>query len=82
MPFDAAMSNVSRTDVRARELAESGTALALARVEPRVLDLWRRAGTLDALGEDRVFSTVRAAVEVRLRLPPPGATDLVLAGSP
>jgi MFS superfamily sulfate permease-like transporter len=44
------------------ELRAQGIALALARVHPPVLALWRRAGVLDALGEGRVFVDVRDAV--------------------
>jgi len=44
------------------ELQAQGTALALARVHPPVLALWKRAGVIDAVGEDRVFDTVRDAV--------------------
>ena len=43
-------------------LTAKGTRLLLARVEGERLDLLRRAGTLDAVGEDGVFVTVRAAV--------------------
>jgi MFS superfamily sulfate permease-like transporter len=44
------------------ELQAQGTALVLARVHPPVLALWKRAGVIDAVGEDRVFDTVRDAV--------------------
>jgi high affinity sulfate transporter 1 len=44
------------------EWKERGATLVLARVHPPVLELWRRAGVLDAVGEDRVFATVRDAV--------------------
>jgi sulfate permease, SulP family len=44
------------------ELQAQGTALVLARVHPPVLALWERAGVIDAVGEDRVFDTVRDAV--------------------
>lgn len=46
----------------AEELRRRGKRLVLARVDEGKLDLLRRAGTLDALGEDGVFVTVRAAV--------------------
>ena len=49
------------TKVASRLIAR-GTRLLLARVEGERLDLLRRAGTLDAVGEDGVFVTVRAAV--------------------
>jgi len=44
------------------ELQAQGTALVLARVHPPVLALWKRAGVIDAVGEGRVFETVRDAV--------------------
>jgi SulP family sulfate permease len=44
------------------ELQAQGTALALARVHPPVLALWKRAGVIDAVGKERVFDTVRDAV--------------------
>ena len=41
-----------------------GISIALARVQSNVSDVWRRAGTLAAIGgEDRVFDTVREAVD-------------------
>lgn len=45
------------------ELASHQTSLALARVESSILDLWRRAGALDAIGPEHVFHTVHEAVE-------------------
>jgi SulP family sulfate permease len=45
----------------AGELKSSGTSLALARVEPAVLDLWQRASAIDAIGKDHVYRTVREA---------------------
>jgi len=47
----------------AQELRSGGTSLVLARVHPPVLELWRRAGAIDVVGEDLVFSTVRGAVD-------------------
>ena len=44
------------------ELRSQGVELALARVHPPVLALWERAGVIDAIGEGRVFKTVRDAV--------------------
>ena len=44
------------------ELRSQGVTLALARVHPPVLALWERAGVIDAIGEGRVFDTVRDAV--------------------
>ena len=46
----------------AGELRAQGITLALARVQPAILELWTRAGAIDALGPDRVFDTVREAV--------------------
>jgi sulfate permease, SulP family len=46
----------------AGELQSQGIELALARVQPEILELWTRAGTIDAVGRDRVFDTVRQAV--------------------
>jgi sulfate permease, SulP family len=45
-------------DLRAR-----GISLAFAHLEPAILELWTRAGVLDAIGPDRVFETVREAVK-------------------
>jgi high affinity sulfate transporter 1 len=44
------------------ELQSQGVTLALARVHPPVLALWERAGVIDAIGEGRIFITVRDAV--------------------
>ena len=44
--------------------------LALARVEPETLELWTRAGAIDAVGPDHVFETVRAAVQALDPRPP------------
>ena len=46
----------------AGELRSQHVWLALARVEPESLDLWTRAGAIDAVGRDHVFDTVRQAV--------------------
>ncbi len=56
----------------AAELEPKGIALALARVQSEVADLWRRAGAFDALGPDRSFSTTAEAVEAMRRLAAPG----------
>jgi MFS superfamily sulfate permease-like transporter len=53
----------------AEELRSQGIELALARVQPAILDLWTRAGAIDAVGEDRVFDTVRQAVAACLGRP-------------
>jgi sulfate permease, SulP family len=47
----------------AHELRSKGTSLALARAQSSILDLWRRAGVLEAIGSDRTFHTVHEAVE-------------------
>jgi sulfate permease, SulP family len=48
----------------AAELRRRGITIALARLESSVGDLWRRAGTIDAIGgEGQVFPTVIEAVE-------------------
>lgn len=47
----------------AQELHARDATLTLARAESSILELWRRAGVLDALGEDRTFHTVEEAVE-------------------
>ena len=47
----------------AEELRAQNAALVLARVESSILDLWRRAGTIEAIGTDRIFPTVHEAVE-------------------
>jgi SulP family sulfate permease len=47
----------------AGELRAHGTSLALARVHPASLELWRRAGVIDAIGTNGVHETVADAVE-------------------
>jgi len=47
----------------AEELQAQGTALALARIHPPVLALWKRAGVIDAVGDGAVFDTLRDAVQ-------------------
>jgi MFS superfamily sulfate permease-like transporter len=47
----------------ASELSSQGASLLLARVEASILDLWRRAGAIEAIGEEHVFHTVFDAVE-------------------
>ncbi len=44
------------------QLADRGVRLLLAHADAAELDMLRRAGTLDAIGEENVFETVRAAV--------------------
>jgi len=46
----------------ADEWKSRGALLALARVHPPVLELWRRAGVVDAVGEDGIFETISEAV--------------------
>jgi sulfate permease, SulP family len=47
----------------AEELHAKGVTLVLARVHPPVLALWRRAGVISAIGDDRVFETIGDAVK-------------------
>ena len=54
----------------AQELRSKDACLALARVQSSILDLWRRAGVLEAIGSDRTFHTVSEAVEA-MRRPDP-----------
>jgi high affinity sulfate transporter 1 len=53
----------------AGELHSQGITLALARVQPAILELWTRAGAIDALGPDRVFDTVREAAQTVKAMP-------------
>jgi hypothetical protein len=46
----------------AEELGRKGIQFALARVAAYEMDLLRKVGTLEAVGEDNVYETVRAAV--------------------
>ncbi len=55
----------------AGELRARGITLALARVHPVCLDLWTRAGVLDALGEHGVHETIDGAVVTLTAVPPP-----------
>lgn len=47
----------------AQELRSGGAELLLARAQSSILDLWKRAGVMEALGGRRTFHTVHAAVE-------------------
>ncbi len=48
----------------AAEVRPRGIEIALARVQSDVSDLWRRAGTIEAIGgPERVFHTVKEAVD-------------------
>jgi high affinity sulfate transporter 1 len=47
----------------AQELRATGVSLSFARVDLDVLGLWERAGAVEAVGPERFFPTVRAAVE-------------------
>ena len=47
----------------AEDLRSRGIALAFAHLERSILELWTRAGAIDAVGPDHVFETVRAAVQ-------------------
>ena len=44
------------------ELADRGVRILLVHADTAELDVLRRAGTMDAVGEESVFETVRAAV--------------------
>ena len=58
------LSDTDGADIVAQvagELRRTGTSLWLAGVHPPVLALWRRAGAIDAVGEDAVFPTVQLA---------------------
>jgi high affinity sulfate transporter 1 len=46
----------------ARELNAQGSRLALTEVHPPVLALWRRAGVVDAVGEDAIFGSLPEAI--------------------
>ena len=46
----------------AGDLRSQGIALAVAHLEHSILELWTRAGAIDAIGPDRIFETVRGAV--------------------
>jgi SulP family sulfate permease len=46
----------------ARELRAHGSRLALTEVHPPVLALWRRAGVVDAVGEDAIFDSLAEAI--------------------
>jgi sulfate permease, SulP family len=67
--IDAGAVHLSDTDGAdiliqvAGELKSRGTSLVLAYVHPPVLELWRRAGVLNAVGDDGVFLTIHNAVE-------------------
>lgn len=45
-----------------RQLADRGARLLLVHLDAAELDVLRRAGTMEAVGEENVFETVRAAV--------------------
>ena len=47
----------------AGELRSQETSLAIAHAHPKVLALWRRAGVVDAIGDDAVFESVSQAVD-------------------
>jgi sulfate permease, SulP family len=66
----ADMEAVSMTDTDGADILSTLAAefrakdiwFGLARVESAVLDLWERAGTIDAIGADHVFADISAAV--------------------
>jgi high affinity sulfate transporter 1 len=47
----------------AKELRASDVSLSFARVDQEIRELWRRAGVMEAVGPERFFPTVRAAVD-------------------
>ena len=51
------------------ELHKRGVTLGLARVEDDVLQLWRRAGAVDAVRPDLIFSSVHKAVDALMPVP-------------
>ena len=54
-----------------RKLAENGVRLLLTHADVAEFEMLRRAGTLEAIGEDNVHETVRAAVASLESTPPP-----------
>ena len=46
----------------AGELRSQGISLAFAHLNSSILELWTRAGAIDAIGPDHIFQTDRAAV--------------------
>jgi sulfate permease, SulP family len=58
------------------ELADTGVRLTLTHTNASELDMLRRAGTLDAVGEENVFATVRAAVAAATQGSPESRTPL------
>ena len=57
------------------QLADRGVRLLLTHADTAELDMLRRAGTLDAVGEENIFETVRAAVAAAIQLPPLAGVD-------
>jgi MFS superfamily sulfate permease-like transporter len=51
----------------ARELHSHGISLALAQVHPPTLELWRRAGLSEVVGEDDIFPSIQDAVDALTR---------------
>ena len=60
------------------QLADRGVRILIAHADVAELELLRRAGTVDAIGEMNFFETVRAAVAAATSDAPPGPT----AGAP
>jgi MFS superfamily sulfate permease-like transporter len=54
----------------AEDLRSRGISLVLAHLEPSILDLWTRAGAIDAVRPDHSFGTVRSAVRHSTPLQP------------
>jgi hypothetical protein len=46
----------------AEDLRSQGISLAVAHLKQSILELWTRAGTIDAIGANHVYETVREAV--------------------
>jgi sulfate permease, SulP family len=61
----------------AQDLRSRGISLAFAHVERSILDLWTRAGAIQAIGPEHVYQTVRAAVQALAA--PPAATAAAAA---
>jgi SulP family sulfate permease len=73
----------------ASAVRREGMLLALARVPGPVLDIWRRAGVVDVVGESNVFVSMRDAADrlsggalpvVPGLVPSPGRTDAAVPG--
>jgi MFS superfamily sulfate permease-like transporter len=63
----------------AGDLRSQGISLAFAHLERSIVELWTRAGAIDAIGPDRVFETVRAAIQA---LDPTSAATVATTSPP